>query len=832
MSNGSYPYLSDFATDREYALSEKELLTCGGANIGEIVLGELDPDTLAFRIELEAGSWVLQPGDGTCQVCLNQNPITQRQPLTHLDIIQCAEQVFVFVEHAGSTTSSQGSKNLWLIGQLIDLRKFESTKMTATLEYDPSAAPEVVPLRLPGSIELAEAQVLIGRHGDQVDVCLPDVSVSRVHASILRDGRSATIVDLKSANGTFVNGRAIHRPTTIKEGDRIHIGPYDLVFHDKSLCPVSQDNAVHVVAQNLTRRVADWHRPGNKKVILDDVSLVLEPRNFVCVLGPSGSGKSTLLSTLSARIRSDEGIVLVNGQNLHEHFDALKQNLAVVPQREVLHDVLPLNLALWYTAKLRLPVDSSRNDIEQRVDEMLESVNLTQHQFNQIRRLSGGQVKRASCINELICNPSLIFLDEVTSGLDEQTDRELMQQFRQMADGGKTIVCVTHRLSNVEETCDQVVILATGGALAFVGSPQEAMEYFEVSRLGDVYQRLKERSSDHWKQDFRESVYFEQNVKSRLPDDSRDAPRRVKRQLRQPNQLLLMWRQFALLTRRYLAVQRADWRSLALMFGQSVFIAGLLVWLFGNISDPKIEAEAQKFAKSLFFVDLEDLLEEDQEKIRRDVRETKQADRSSRLLFLLCISSLWFGCNSAANEIVKERSIFSKERDVGLQILSYYGSKLALLGILCVLQSSLLYFVVQHFTKLSGVMIHQWLLLSLVAVAGVALGLAISAFAKTEDFALTAVPICLIPQIILAGLIAPLTNYTREFSQIFISSYWSYQGLIGTLDDQLQSRLRDSETLDLSQEWTMPIIAGVIGGHVICFSLLTLVALYARRVDD
>ena len=127
---------------------------------------------------------------------------------------------------------------------------------------------------------------------------------------------------------------------------------------------------------------------------------------------------------------------------------------------------------------------------------------LTKRRGTLIRHLSGGQVKRASLANELMSRPSLLFLDEVTSGLDEQTDREMMELFRQVADGGKTVVCITHSLANVEATCHLVVILTEGGRLAFVGTPDEAKAYFGMTRLGDVYQKLAERTPvEEWLED-------------------------------------------------------------------------------------------------------------------------------------------------------------------------------------------------------------------------------------------------------------------------------------------------------------------------------------------
>src|SRR5262249_21563847 len=153
----------------------------------------------------------------------------------------------------------------------------------------------------------------------------------------------------------------------------------------------------------------------------------------------------------------DAGAVTVNGEDLHTHFEALKEDIAVVPQKDILHDALSVGAALRYTAEIRVPPDLSRDEVDTSVSDILGGLGPTQRQGTLIRHLSGGQVKRASLANELVARPSLLFLDEVTSGLDEQTDREVMELFREVADGGKTVVCITHSLANVEATCNLVV---------------------------------------------------------------------------------------------------------------------------------------------------------------------------------------------------------------------------------------------------------------------------------------------------------------------------------------------------------------------------------------
>src|SRR5262249_36622905 len=141
---------------------------------------------------------------------------------------------------------------------------------------------------------------------------------------------------------------------------------------------------VELIARGVERVVRD-RESGAPLKLLDDVTLVVRPREFVCLLGPSGSGKSTLLSALSGRTAPDAGCVLLDGADLHAHFEALKQDIAVVPQKDVLHESLAVGQALWYTAKLRLPPDTSAAEIETSLTELLDTVGLSPRRATVIR---------------------------------------------------------------------------------------------------------------------------------------------------------------------------------------------------------------------------------------------------------------------------------------------------------------------------------------------------------------------------------------------------------------------------------------------------------------
>ena len=363
---------------------------------------------------------------------------------------------------------------------------------------------------------------VIGRDAAVVQYHLDHPHVSRLHASLAVDGERVVLADLGSSNGTYVNGRRLARPTLLKPGDNIDIGPFSLRFDGAGLVSRSRANNIELVARGVKRVVSD-RATGQPLRLLDHISLVVRPREFVCLLGPSGSGKSTLLTILSGRNPPDVGTVALNGEDLYANFEALKEDIAVVPQKDVLHDSLALRAALRYTAELRLPPDLSPAEVETSLSDILEVVGLTKRRETLIRHLSGGQVKRASLANELVARPSLLFLDEVTSGLDEQTDREVMELFRQVADGGKTVVCITHNLANVEATCHLVVILTEGGLLAFIGTPDEAKAYFAIARLGDVYRTLAKESPEVWHDRFRSSPLFQRYVVR--PDAGRHDPR-------------------------------------------------------------------------------------------------------------------------------------------------------------------------------------------------------------------------------------------------------------------------------------------------------------------
>lgn len=781
------PALFEIATGRLHSLISFEQFVVGRSPDADLPVTNSACSRQQFRLLRQQDQWLIENLSKHNSTVHNGAPVVAPIVLAHGDVIQVDALQFEFrtAEHvvAGTLGFSDEAQLMATSTALSAAPSGPPTQIGAsTAESSSSSMPS-------GSIAV-HGQLLIGRDKGQVQILVDDPNVSRIHAQVQSKHGRIEITDLKSTNGTFHNGRQIETVTALKPGDRIDIGPMSFVCDGQNLIAKSRANNVELVGRSIRRIVPD-RLTGMPLTLLDGINLVIRPKEFVCLLGPSGSGKSTLLSALSARVPATSGSVTLNQEDLYLNFEALKRDIAVVHQKDVMHDLLPVEVALNYTARLRLPADTTSAEIRTTIRTLLESVGLTHRRAVRIRDLSGGQLKRASLANEIISRPSLLFLDEVTSGLDEQTDREMMQLFRKVADEGKTVVCITHSVANVEQNCDLIVVLTVGGKLAFLGPPAEGLSYFQVRYLGDIYEKLAEAPAEVWQQRFEAHPCYSKYIDARMPPDEsweEPVPRRASA-LRERAKLFRY--QLVLLTSRYFRIRMADSRSLLLMMGQCLLVAALLSLLFGDLT-----------------VDNANLPE--------------IALNSRSLLFLMAVSTFWFGCNNSATEIVKERVIFSREVDVNLLPSAYYASKLILLGVIGVTQSMLLLLVVHMATAFSGNVLTYAGIFALLNVTGTAMGLLLSSLAKTEEQAVTLVPLVLIPQIILAGVISKLSGMLETFSEAFITTFWGMRALIPCLDDKLVTGLG-------AKEWSTKSACQMLALH---FGVLVVTTLIVQALRD
>lgn len=373
----------------------------------------------------------------------------------------------------------------------------------------------------------AQREITIGRGNDNV-IIIPNITVSRHHAVIRYANGAVTVSDLNSYNGTIVNYNTLRGTAPLNDTDIIKLGTSVIVrfgsyilygtaravqindvasyqnnIQNKSLavqnvdvCEFARQGGVQVKVENISRLVKCKNGTGidggNKKHILNGVSLTINPGELVAILGGSGAGKTTFMNCINGFEPATSGRVLINGTDLYKNYQTLKTQIGYVPQQDIVHDNLTLEDMLTYTGRLRLPKDVTKQEISQRVAEVLDMVDLTAQKDTFIKKLSGGQRKRASIAVELVSDPTLFFLDEPTSGLDPEAENNLMHRLKGLSrDKGKTVIVITHTLQNIR-LFDKVIFLAPGGKLCFCGSPDAANKFFEVDNLADAYEKISQ----------------------------------------------------------------------------------------------------------------------------------------------------------------------------------------------------------------------------------------------------------------------------------------------------------------------------------------------------
>lgn len=227
----------------------------------------------------------------------------------------------------------------------------------------------------------------------------------------------------------------------------------------------------------------------NGRRLLSAIDVTLDEGSLLAIVGPTGSGKTTLLRALAGDIWPSAGTVHVHGHDILRA-DRVRSAVGYVPQEDVLHVELPLRVALRYGAALRFPPDVSDRELDAHVDAVLDELGLTRCADTVIRRLSGGERKRTSVAMELLTAPSIVLLDEPTTGLDPSYEKSIMQLLRRLADAGRTVVVVTHSVQSLH-LCDQVLFLASGGRASFLGTHDAALAHFQRQDVADVFADLE-----------------------------------------------------------------------------------------------------------------------------------------------------------------------------------------------------------------------------------------------------------------------------------------------------------------------------------------------------
>lgn len=469
--------------------------------------------------------------------------------------------------------------------------------------------------------------------------------------------------------------------------------------------------------------------------LLNNISLSFLEKEFIVVAGVSGGGKSTLLDALSGQ-RCSSGKVLINGCDLYRNYNAFKDKIGYVPQDDIVHLELTVSEALKYASQLRLP-SRKKKYRQQRIQEVLEQLQLEDCKKKLIRQLSGGQRKRVSIAVELISNPSLFFLDEATSGLDPDTEWQIMELLKNLAKAGSTVVLITHATKNLANA-NMVVFLAKGGRLAYFGPSKLALDYFKVDNFDEIYGKVERQlSPKKWEEKFNSSRLYTKLISDRkktIPQET-VLPAPAAKKFNQ---------QFTVLFCRNLAILLKNKISLALMILGTPILGSLNFVLW-----------------------------------RSDLLSTKTGDagQTITMFFVTVIMAVISGSLAMMPEIAKEKTIYRRERSVGLRVIPYVTSKLMIAFVLAIYQSGVLLAFMLTAVKIPGdyhVFLGMYISVFLASFGSMVMGLIVSAIVSNQSVAPLLTIIFLIPQIMFGGGILPPSEFNSNakiINQLMLTKY-------------------------------------------------------------
>ena len=411
--------------------------------------------------------------------------------------------------------------------------------------------------------------------------------------------------------------------------------------------------------------------------------------------------------------------------------------IGYVPQDDIVHRELPLRRVLRYAARLRLPAGTAPDVADRIAEQTLRDLDIADRGDIRVGDLSGGQRKRASIAVELLTRPRVLFLDEPTSGLDPSISADVLAIARRLAREGVTVVLSTHNPADID-ACDRVVFLTPGGRLAFVGTPDEARQYFEVTDLARVYRCLAEQGSPGaWAKRF--STHRTPVAVVPPAVIARAAPTGIG-----------AVRQWSILTRRSAEVIVRNRLTLAVLIGSPVFVTAMMTVLFrrGAFTDQRFGAAGPV-----------------------------------QMVFWIAFDGFFFGLTYGLLQVVGEMAVLRRERLAGLHLGAYVMSKIAVLTPMLAVVAAVLLGALRVLDRLpargSATYAELFVTIMVESLAALALGLLASAVVRDAAQATLALPMLCFPQVLFAGAVVPVGGMAApgRFMSLGMTNRWAFESL-------------------------------------------------------
>ena len=555
------------------------------------------------------------------------------------------------------------------------------------------------------------------------------------------------------ATSLTVRGLPVRGEFDLKDGDLIELSPVQFLRCRFSVGVLDEESSLITTLQvrGLTHEFA---RAGR---VVDNISFTLHRGEMACILGPSGSGKSTLLNLLAGHLTPTVGSVCYNGELITPDNINLRQHIAFIPREDILDEAMTVGEHVYQASIARRP-RLNHADRMRRVFAVLNFVGLSQLAKRNVghageRTISDGERSRLNLGLDLTGTAEVFLIDEPISGLSSADAERVIETLESMA-SGRILLCTLHRpAQTILNRFQKVMVLNARGQIAFWGTPEEMVRYFQdavremglhVSReaisaggadyvfevLSAPYGRFVNRrpSPSMWQERFEGLTYHR--------DEAAAAAREQQEPQREIPTLPIrsfieLWRLFVLWFSRTLLGRLRSRMGLYALLLEGPVLALLIAGTLRAASDTPYT-----FYKALHI---------------------------NEYLFLSLVLAMFFGLTDAACEILRDRLLLRRESNYKPFILGYLSAKCLVLTGIAALQCALYLLVGNAILSIHEMFWGLWGIMCLTAFVGIALSLMVSAVVRSERSALNIVPLLLVPQILLAGALVRFEEM-NEFS--------------------------------------------------------------------
>lgn len=505
-----------------------------------------------------------------------------------------------------------------------------------------------------------------------------------------------------------------------------------------------------------------------------------ESGKMVGIMGASGAGKSTLLNILNGNLAPTSGSIFINGIDLYNEKSKTEGLIGYISQDDLLMEDLTVFQNLFFNAKLCF-AHYSKFQLTRLVLKTLRNLGLYEIRHLKVgnalnKKISGGQRKRVNIALELLREPSILFVDEPTSGLSSRDSENIMDLLKELSLKGKLVFVVIHQpSSDIFKMFDRLLILDTGGFPVYSGNPVDGVAYFK-EQIGYANNEVECWNCGNVNPELIFTI-----LESKVLDEygaqtehRRIKPKEWNKLYHSNNSPPIENKGSMLLELPQISFRIPDKLNQFLVFVQRDILSKLTntQYLLINLLETPLLALILAFLVRYYNKDSVGYLYRENENI-------------PAYLFMCVVVSLFIGLTVSAEEIIRDRKILKREEFLNLSRISYLGSKVSIMFFLSAIQTILFLLIGNSILEIKGMTMDYFLVLFSVSCFANMLGLNISASFNSAVTIYILIPFLIIPQLLLSGVIVSFDKLNPSFasqSEVplageIMASKWAYEAL-------------------------------------------------------